>query len=70
MMRKLVTIAVVSFCCFSYVNAESVTKVLQQGKDGYSGCKDSYFLYDSYEAGGTSLNHSEEKAYRIKACQS
>lgn len=70
MIRRVIAIAVASFFCISNVNAESVTKTLQQGKDGYSGCKDSYFLYDTFEPGGTSINHSEEKAYRIKACQS
>lgn len=69
MIRKIISIAVASFWCISLVNAASVTKVLQQG-DGYNGCEDSYILYDAFDAGGVSVNHSEDKAFRIKACQS
>lgn len=70
MIQKAVFIAVTALFCISFTNAEDITKTLQQGKDGYNSCEDSYFLYDAFDLGGVSVNHSSEKAYRIKACQS
>ena len=63
---KLVLLPVVSVLfIMQLVNADTITKVLQNGSDGYEGCKDSYNYGDRPD-----MNYGDSKFLLHCNCQS
>lgn len=53
------------------VYGQSVTKVLQNGVDGYSGVVDAsipYQMYDHLDPSEDALNHEGEDTLKLKSC--
>ena len=51
--------------------AAPVTKVLQNGTDGYQGCEDTYIChqgYDYLEKDDDALNHEGDNQLKMKMC--
>ena len=44
------------------------TIILQQGRDGYTGCEDTYFHFHSNDTSTTDINHGSDPDIFIKDC--
>lgn len=68
---KLIALLLLGFS--SFVCAESITKTLQNGLDGYDGCVDatiSYQMYDQLDPSDDALNHEGGTTLKLKSCLS
>ncbi len=59
MLTKKITLLILCAFCF-YSNADDITKVLQNGLNGYEGCTDSYMFKTDDDSSSFTKNFGSE----------